>query len=60
MITEARERGDVTAPDTREAARAVVAQREGQVMSAKLCDDTRRLTPLWDNCRALLGAAGPA
>ncbi|NUS03694.1 MAG: TetR/AcrR family transcriptional regulator [Nonomuraea sp.] len=59
VITEARERGDASAPDTREAARAMVAQLEGQVMFAKLYNDTRRLTPLWDNCRALLGAAGP-
>ncbi|MFE1925923.1 TetR/AcrR family transcriptional regulator [Streptomyces asoensis] len=56
VIAEARRRGDVSATDTREAARAVVAQLEGQVMFAKLYNDTTRLTPLWDNCRALLGA----
>ncbi|MEV6948678.1 TetR/AcrR family transcriptional regulator [Streptomyces sp. NPDC051172] len=60
VIIEARERGDVTAPDSREAARAVVAQMEGQVMFAKLYNNTGRLTPLWTNCRALLGATGPA
>ncbi|MGW1748896.1 TetR/AcrR family transcriptional regulator [Streptomyces sp. NPDC002092] len=60
VISEARDRGDVTAPDTGEAARAVVAQLEGQVMFAKLYNNPRRLTPLWDNCRALLGATGPA
>lgn len=43
--------------DTREAARAVVAQLEGQVMFAKLYNDTQLLGPLWQNCRALLGAA---
>ncbi|MFF4501297.1 TetR/AcrR family transcriptional regulator [Streptomyces sp. NPDC001401] len=58
VITEARERGHVTVTDTREAAQAVVAQLEGQVMFAKLYNNTRRLTPLWDNCRALLGATG--
>ncbi|MER8004463.1 TetR/AcrR family transcriptional regulator [Streptomyces sp. NPDC094149] len=56
VITEARERGETTATDNRAAARAVVAQLEGQVMFAKLYNDTGRLSPLWDNCRALLGA----
>ncbi|MEU9389916.1 TetR/AcrR family transcriptional regulator [Streptomyces sp. NPDC048324] len=56
VIAEARERGDVTTTDPRGAARAVVAQLEGQVMFAKLYNDTGRLSPLWDNCRALLGA----
>ncbi|MFI8230325.1 TetR/AcrR family transcriptional regulator [Streptomyces sp. NPDC085900] len=56
VIAEARERGETTATDTRAAARAVVAQLEGQVMFAKLYNDTGRLSPLWDNCRALLGA----
>ncbi|MGW3093046.1 TetR/AcrR family transcriptional regulator [Streptomyces sp. NPDC001102] len=57
VIAEARERGDVTTADPRGAARAVVAQLEGQVMFAKLYNDTGRLSLLWDNCRALLGAA---
>ncbi|MFF0732945.1 TetR/AcrR family transcriptional regulator [Streptomyces chartreusis] len=56
VVKEARERGDVTVVDTREAARAVVAQLEGQVMFAKLYNSTERLTPLWNNCLALLGA----
>jgi len=56
VVADARERGDVTVTDTREAARAVVAQIEGQVMFAKLYNSTQRLSPLWDNCRALLGA----
>lgn len=56
VVEEARERGDVTVADTREAVRAVVAQLEGQVMFAKLYNNTERLTPLWNNCRALLGA----
>ncbi|MFC9915636.1 TetR/AcrR family transcriptional regulator [Streptomyces sp. NPDC059862] len=58
VVAEARERGDVTVADTREAARAVVAQLEGQVMFAKLYNSTQRLSPLWQNCRALLGATG--
>ena len=58
VVAEARDRGDVTVTDTREAARAVVAQLEGQVMFAKLYNSTQRLSPLWDNCRALLGVTG--
>ncbi|MGW4867941.1 TetR/AcrR family transcriptional regulator [Streptomyces chartreusis] len=56
VVKEARERGDVTVADTREAARAMVAQLEGQIMFAKLYNSTERLTPLWNNCLALLGA----
>ncbi|MGW6907172.1 TetR/AcrR family transcriptional regulator [Streptomyces sp. NPDC054940] len=56
VVAEARERDDITVTDTREAARAVVAQLEGQVMFAKLYNCTQRLGPLWDNCLALLGA----
>jgi len=56
VIGEARERGDVTVDDAREAARSVVAQLEGQVMFAKLYNNTGRLSPLWGNCLALLGA----
>ncbi|MFF5301933.1 TetR/AcrR family transcriptional regulator [Streptomyces sp. NPDC013161] len=56
VIGEARERGDVTVNDPREAARSVVAQLEGQVMFAKLYNNTGRLSPLWANCLALLGA----
>ncbi|WP_416961020.1 TetR/AcrR family transcriptional regulator [Streptomyces sp. Agncl-13] len=56
VVGEARDRGDVTVTDSREAARSVVAQLEGQVMFAKLYNNTRRLSPLWANCLALLGA----
>ncbi|MET7451586.1 TetR/AcrR family transcriptional regulator [Streptomyces sp. NPDC005574] len=56
VVAEAQERGDVSVTDTREAARAVVAQLEGQVMLAKLYNNTQRLTPLWGNCLALIGA----
>ncbi|GAA2486800.1 TetR/AcrR family transcriptional regulator [Streptomyces longisporus] len=58
VVAEARDRGEITATDTREAAQAVVAQLEGQMMFAKLYNSTGRLSPLWDNCRALLGATG--
>ena len=56
VIDEARERGDVTVNDAQEAARSLVAQLEGQVMFAKLYNNTGRLSPLWGNCLALLGA----
>ncbi|MEU5279971.1 TetR/AcrR family transcriptional regulator [Streptomyces asoensis] len=59
VVAEAAGRGDVTVTDTRSAARAVVAQLEGQVMFAKLYNDTGRLAPLWENCLALLGAPAP-
>jgi len=56
VITEALLRNEVTVTDTREAARSVVAQLEGQVLFAKLYNNTDRLGPLWANCLALLGA----
>jgi TetR/AcrR family transcriptional repressor of nem operon len=60
VIDEARARGEVTAPDTRAAAQSVVAQLEGQVLFAKLYNNTSRLDTLWANCLALLGARMPA
>ncbi|WP_194911070.1 TetR/AcrR family transcriptional regulator [Catenulispora rubra] len=56
VVTEARERGEATVTDVREAARSVVAQLEGQVLFAKLYNDTQHLDTLWANCLALLGA----
>ena len=56
VITEALLRNEVTVTDTQEAARSVVAQLEGQVLFAKLYNNTGRLGPLWANCLALLGA----
>ena len=56
VITEAVERGDVSVSDTREAAGSVVAQLEGQVLFAKLYNNTQRLDTLWTNCLSLLGA----
>nr|WSZ20695.1 TetR/AcrR family transcriptional regulator [Streptomyces canus] len=58
VVAEARDHGDATVSDPWEAARAVVAQLEGPVMFAKLYDSPQRLSPLWDNRRALLGVAG--
>ncbi|MFI1026553.1 TetR/AcrR family transcriptional regulator [Streptomyces sp. NPDC020951] len=57
VVAEALGRGEIGVADTGAAARAVVAQLEGQVMFAKLYNDTDRLSPLWENCLALLGAA---
>ncbi|MEV6619223.1 TetR family transcriptional regulator [Streptomyces sp. NPDC051051] len=59
VISAALERGDVTVTDTREAARSVVAQLEGQVLFAKLYNNTAQLDALWRNCLALLGARAP-
>lgn len=59
VITEALLRNEVTVTDTREAARSVVAQLEGQVLLAKLYNSTDRLGPLWANCLALLGVRAP-
>jgi TetR/AcrR family transcriptional repressor of nem operon len=56
VIAEAVEHGDATVPDIREAARSIVAQLEGQVLFAKLYNDTRLLDTLWTNALSLLGA----
>jgi TetR/AcrR family transcriptional repressor of nem operon len=57
VIGEAVQRQEVAVADTRESARSVVAQLEGQVMFAKLYNNTSRLDTLWENCLALLGAS---
>ncbi|MEU6423099.1 TetR/AcrR family transcriptional regulator [Streptomyces spiralis] len=59
VITEACARGEVTVADTRTAAQSVVAQLEGQVLFAKLYNNTSPLNALWTNCLALLGARTP-
>ncbi|MFI0509500.1 TetR/AcrR family transcriptional regulator [Streptomyces sp. WSLK1-5] len=59
VISAALERGDVRVADTRDAARSVVAQLEGQVLFAKLYNNTSQLDALWLNCLALLGARTP-
>ena len=56
VIAAARQRGDVDVADTHEAARSVVAQLEGQVLFAKLYNNTQRLDTLWANCLLLLSA----
>ncbi|MET8138701.1 TetR/AcrR family transcriptional regulator [Sphaerisporangium sp. NPDC005288] len=56
VVAQAGERGEVDVPDTRDAARSLVAQLEGQVLFAKLFNNTGRLDALWANCLALLGA----
>jgi TetR/AcrR family transcriptional regulator, transcriptional repressor for nem operon len=60
VIVEARARKEITVSDPREAARSVVAQLEGQVLLAKLYNNTQLLGPLWANCLALLGARAPS
>lgn len=56
VIKEALERGDVHVDDTQMAARSLIAQLEGQVLFAKLYNNTQRLSTLWDDCLSLLGA----
>ncbi|MEU4067428.1 TetR/AcrR family transcriptional regulator [Streptomyces wedmorensis] len=59
-VAEARDRGEVTVADAGAAARALVAQLEGQVLFAKLYDDPGRLDVLWADSLALLGAEAAA
>ncbi|MFE1553142.1 TetR/AcrR family transcriptional regulator [Streptomyces sp. NPDC058718] len=59
-VAEARGRGEVTVADAHGAARALVAQLEGQVLFAKLYDDVGRFDVLWANSLALLGARAPS
>ncbi|MGJ6967167.1 TetR/AcrR family transcriptional regulator [Streptosporangium sp. G11] len=59
VVEEASERGEVAVADPTAAARAVVAQLEGQVLFAKLYNDTQRLDTMWTNCLALLGTRLP-
>jgi TetR/AcrR family transcriptional repressor of nem operon len=60
VIAEALARNEIAVSDHREAARAVVAQLEGQVLFAKLYNDTQLLGRLWANSLALLGAHAPS
>ena len=60
VIAEALAREEISVPDPREAARSVVAQLEGQVLFAKLYNNTDLLGRLWANCLALLGAHAPS
>ena len=58
VIAEAARRGDVSVRDTRESARSVVAHLEGQVLFAKLYNNTGYLDALWGDSLLLLGASG--
>jgi TetR/AcrR family transcriptional repressor of nem operon len=60
VIVDALARKEITVAGPREAARSVVAQLEGQVLLAKLYNNTQLLGPLWANCLALLGARAPS
>ncbi len=59
VVAQAREGGEVTVADSREAARSVVAQLEGQVLFAKLYNNTQRLDALWANCLPFSGPRHP-
>jgi TetR/AcrR family transcriptional repressor of nem operon len=59
VIAEARERGEVAVGDIQEAARSIVAQLEGQVLFAKLYNNTQHLETLWENCLSLIAARHP-
>ncbi|MFF2469474.1 TetR/AcrR family transcriptional regulator [Streptomyces mirabilis] len=54
VIAEAREPGETAPGDTRDAARSIVAQLEGQVLFAKLYNNPQHLEALWENCLSLL------
>lgn len=56
VVVEAGERGQAAVGDAHRTAISIVAQLEGQVLFAKLYNDTHHLEALWDNCLALLGA----
>lgn len=60
VITEALERGDVYVNDSRMAARSLIAQLEGQMLFAKLYNNTQRLGTIWGDCLSLLGAGRTA
>ncbi|WP_329459055.1 TetR/AcrR family transcriptional regulator [Streptomyces sp. NBC_01497] len=57
VVVAARQRGDAPkATDTRDTARSIVAQLEGQVLFAKLLNDPGQVEAVWRNCLSLLGA----
>ena len=59
-VEQAERDGDIQVTDTREAARALVAQLEGMVLFAKLLNDPAQLGQMWSHSLALLGAAPTA
>ncbi len=60
VLATANKRGDAHVKDRAQAARSIVAQLEGQIMFAKLHDDTEHLDTLWTNSLALLSASAVA
>lgn len=56
VIELAKQHGDTQVADTREAARALVAQLEGMVLFAKLLNDPAQLDQMWTHSLALLGS----
>jgi TetR/AcrR family transcriptional regulator, transcriptional repressor for nem operon len=60
VIDEALERGQARVADSEEAARALVAQLEGQAMFAKLYNSVGRMDAMFANWLALIGAPYPA
>lgn len=56
VVEEAVARGDAQVTDAASAARAIVAQLEGQVLFAKLYNDISHVDAMWRNCLALVGA----
>jgi TetR/AcrR family transcriptional repressor of nem operon len=56
VVVQAQARGEIAVADVNGAARAVVAQLEGQVLFAKLYNNTGCLGAMWGNCLALLDA----
>jgi TetR/AcrR family transcriptional repressor of nem operon len=60
VIDEALERGEARVANSEEAARALVAQLEGQAMFAKLYNNPSRIGVIFANWLALIGAPIPA
>ena len=60
VVTIAAASGDVHVDDTRNAARAIVAQLEGLVLFAKLLNDPAQLDVMWRSSLALLGVPASA
>ena len=56
VVDLAKQNGETQVADTREAARALVAQLEGMVLFAKLLNDPAQLDQMWSHSLALLGA----
>jgi TetR/AcrR family transcriptional repressor of nem operon len=57
-LDEAAKAGELSLPDLRDSAKAIVAQIEGLVLLAKLYNDPGQLDSLWRNSMRLLGLDG--